>query len=74
MSSLKPVKLYLAILLTAVTLTATPLHAQGCTQCRDNTAATPPATRRAYRKAIALLTITATSIFTASVLLIRRSN
>jgi hypothetical protein len=49
------------------------LHAQGCTQCRDNAAATPPATRRAYRNAIALLAITATGIFTGTVLMLRRS-
>jgi hypothetical protein len=51
----------------------TSLHAQGCTQCRDNAAATPPATRRAYRNAIALLTLTAATIFTTTVLILRRS-
>ncbi len=30
-------------------------RAQGCTQCRDNTAATPLATQHAYRNAIMLL-------------------
>ena len=31
---------------------APPLHAQGCAQCQDNTAATPPKTQAAYRHAI----------------------
>jgi len=47
--------------------------AQGCTQCRDNTAATPPATRQAYRRAIALMTLTAGGIFLAGVVLVRRN-
>jgi len=72
------VKLRLALFLAAATLViasaSAPLHAQGCSQCRDNAAATPPATRRAYRNAIALLTITATGIFTGAVFLLRRSN
>ena len=46
---------------------------QGCTQCRDNTAATPPATRRAYRHAIILMTVTGGGLFIASVALLRRN-
>lgn len=34
---------------------AVPGYAQGCAQCRDNTAATPLATQHAYRNAIMLL-------------------
>jgi hypothetical protein len=48
------------------------LHAQGCAQCRDNTAATPPATQRAYRHAIILMTVTAGGIFIATLALFKR--
>src|SRR5258708_15246419 len=51
------------ILFTALTLSPPPAHPQGCTQCLDNTAATPPATQRAYRHAILLLTLTAGGLF-----------
>ena len=47
-------------------------HAQGCTQCRDNTAATPPATQRAYRHAIILMAIAASGIFLGTVVLLKR--
>ncbi|HEX3969093.1 MAG TPA: copper resistance protein CopC [Edaphobacter sp.] len=56
----------------ALLLTAPPLHAQGCTQCLDNTAATPPATRRAYRHAIILLTLTAGGLFATTLILFKR--
>lgn len=46
--------------------------AQGCTQCRDNAAATPPATQRAYRHAIILLTVTAGVLFVGTVTMLRR--
>jgi hypothetical protein len=47
-------------------------HAQGCTQCRDNTAATPPTTQRAYRHAITLMAIAASGIFLGTVVLLKR--
>jgi hypothetical protein len=47
-------------------------HAQGCTQCLDNTAATPPATQRAYRRAIILLTLTAGGLFATTLILFKR--
>lgn len=47
--------------------------AQGCTQCRDNTAATPPATQLAYRHAIELMTGAAGLLFAGTVLILRRS-
>jgi hypothetical protein len=50
-----------------------PLLAQGCTQCQDNTAATPPRTQAAYRHAIILLTVTAGSLFAGTLFLFRRS-
>lgn len=52
--------------------TAPPLRAQGCTQCLDNTAATPPATQRAYRHAIILLTLTAGGLFASTLIVFKR--
>jgi len=50
-----------------------PIHAQGCAQCRDNAAATSPTTQRAYRRAIILLTSTASALFFSTVGLLRRN-
>jgi hypothetical protein len=62
------------IALVAVVLAIAPFaHTQGCTQCRDNTAATPPATQRAYRNAIILMATTAGGLFLTTVALLRRS-
>jgi hypothetical protein len=60
------------IAITALTLTPAPAHPQGCTQCLDNTAATPPATQRAYRRAILLLTLTAGGLFATTLALFKR--
>ena len=57
----------------ALALTANPLRAQGCTQCRDNLAATQPATQRAYRHAIILMSGAAGSLFLATVFLLKRN-
>lgn len=59
--------LTLGFTLALALIAPVPANAQGCAQCRDNTAATPPATQRAYRRAIILLTITAGGIFLAAV-------
>lgn len=48
-------------------------HAQGCAQCQDNAAATPPETQAAYRHAILLLISTAVLLFLAGVALLRRN-
>ncbi|HWZ51047.1 MAG TPA: hypothetical protein VNW54_06250 [Granulicella sp.] len=70
---LSPPRLLLLTALAAVFLAlSAPAHAQGCTQCRDNTAATPPGTQAAYRHAIVLLAATACGIFAGSVLLLKR--
>jgi hypothetical protein len=61
-----------ALLLAAALSLCSPAHAQGCAQCRDNAAGTPPATQRAYRNAIILLTLTASGLFVATVSLLRR--
>jgi hypothetical protein len=47
-------------------------YGQGCSQCRDSTAATPPATQRAYRRAIMLMTLTGSGVFVATVWMLRR--
>ena len=62
------------ILLAATILIPHPAHAQGCTQCRDNAAATPPATQRAYRHAIILLLVTGGSLFAATVTILKRNS
>ena len=60
------------VLLTSLLTSPFPLHAQGCTQCQDNTAATSPATQRAYRNAIILMTVTAGGLFVGTLFLFRR--
>jgi hypothetical protein len=59
-------------LFIALTLSHPPAHAQGCAQCLDNTAASPPATQRAYRRAIILLTLTAGGLFATTLALFKR--
>jgi hypothetical protein len=70
MGSAKAITLALALFLC--TLVSTPAHAQGCTQCLDNTAATPPKTQAAYRHAIILLTLTAGGLFVTTLALFKR--
>jgi len=67
--------LYLAVLapILAAFLATSPARAQGCTQCQDNTAATPPKTQAAYRHAIILLTGTASTVFLGSLFLFKRN-
>ncbi len=48
-------------------------HPQGCTQCRDNTAATSPATQSAYREAILFLAGSASTIFLATLYILKRN-
>jgi hypothetical protein len=48
-------------------------YGQGCTQCQDNAAATPPQTQAAYRHAILLLVVAAGGIFAGTVVMLRRS-
>ena len=65
-------RLWRTALITTILAIAPSLHAQGCTQCLDNTATTPPATQRAYRHAIILLTLTAGGIFVTTLALFKR--
>lgn len=46
---------------------------QGCAQCLDSTRATPPAVQAAYRHAIILLGGFGATLFTAGVLILRRT-
>ena len=69
---MKSSRLWRAALFAVILITATSAHPQGCTQCLDNTAATPPATQRAYRRAIILLTLTAGGLFATTLALFKR--
>jgi hypothetical protein len=71
MGSRRAAALNLALILSPLLLPP-PLHAQGCSQCRDNTAATPPATQAAYRHAILMMVITAGSLFLTTVIILKR--
>ena len=62
----------LSLLLLTLLLSVPTAHPQGCTQCRDNTAATPPATQRAYRHAIVLLAFGAAGFFVATLAILKR--
>jgi hypothetical protein len=61
----------LAVALLLSLAASTPLHAQGCTQCRDNLAATPPRTQTAYRRAIILMAVAASGIFLGTLVLLK---
>jgi hypothetical protein len=62
-----------AVFFLVLTLTTKTAYAQGCTQCRDNTAATSPATQRAYRHAIALMASAAGGFFLVTLAMMKRS-
>jgi len=62
----------LVLTLLLYTLLSPLLHAQGCAQCQDNTAATAPRTQAAYRHAIILLTLTAGGLFIGTLALFKR--
>lgn len=47
-------------------------YGQGCSQCRDSTAAAPMATQRAYRRAIVMMTLTGSGVFVGTVWMLRR--
>ena len=64
--------LFCALSLSVLLLTPSSTPAQGCAQCRDNTAAAPPATQRAYRHAIVLLAVAGGGLFAATIMLFKR--
>ena len=67
-----PLLLSAVIFSTIVIFSATPASAQGCSQCAQAVGQTPPATRAAYRRAIAVMVLAGTGVFTAGVLTLRR--
>jgi hypothetical protein len=60
------------LLIAAVLAIAPSARPQGCTQCQDNTAATPPKTQAAYRHAIIFMTVTAGSLFLGTLVVLKR--
>jgi hypothetical protein len=58
--------------LVGVLLLGTAAYGQGCTQCRDSTAAAPPATQRAYRRAIVMMMVAGCGVFLGTVWMVRR--
>jgi hypothetical protein len=65
---------WIAVLILTLALLPIPVSAQGCTQCRDNTASTSPATQRAYRRAIVLMSSTAATFFVVTLILFKRQS
>jgi len=64
----------LSALLLVLMIVGIPLaYSQGCAQCRDNAAATPPQTQAAYRHAIVLLGGAAALLFAGTLILIKRN-
>ncbi len=51
---------------------STRLEAQGCSQCLDQTRATPPSVQAGYRHAIELMAGAGVALFAAGVWLLRR--
>ena len=58
--------------LVGVLLIGTAAYGQGCSQFRDSTAATPPVTQRAYRRAISLMMVGGGGVFLGTVWMLRR--
>jgi hypothetical protein len=65
-------RLTLTLIACAAFCLTPPAHAQGCTQCRDNAAATSPQTQAAYRHAIILMTGTASTLFLTTLVIFKR--
>ena len=57
------------LLMLALTL---PIHAQGCSLCRDTTAGSAPHVRQSLRRAILILGLPAGSIFLGILVLARK--
>jgi len=67
-------RFYLSIVAFLVLAISSPVHAQGCSQCRDNVKQTPPHVQAAYRHAIVLLGGVAAMIFTGTLIIIKRNS
>ncbi|GAC1415458.1 MAG: hypothetical protein NVSMB62_03170 [Acidobacteriaceae bacterium] len=61
-----------ALIVAAMLVAAPNAHAQGCAQCRDNTAATLPSTQRAYVHAIEFMSAAATMLFAGVLIVFKR--
>ena len=61
-----------AVIFVALALPSRDASAQGCAQCKDNTAAMPASTQAGYRHAILLLAGAGCAIFLAGTSLLRR--
>lgn len=61
------------VALSAMLAAGSNASAQGCAQCRDNTAATSPATQRAYVHAIEGMSGAATLLFIGVLVVFRRN-
>jgi hypothetical protein len=59
-------------LVAVLLLGVTAAYGQGCAQCRDNTAAAPPAAQRAYRRAIVMMMVAGSGVFLGTVWMLRR--
>jgi hypothetical protein len=73
MRALRLSTVIVVLMIAAALLTGRPAHAQGCAQCQDNTAATTPATQRAYRRAIFLMTGAGATLFLTTLFLFKRN-
>jgi hypothetical protein len=69
---MKQAHLLRILLIAAIFSIAPSARPQGCTQCQDNTAATPPKTQAAYRHAIIFMTVTASGLFLGTLVLLKR--
>ncbi len=49
-----------------------PIDAQGCSQCREAVGQAPARTQAAYRRAIALMVVAGSGIFTAALFTLKR--
>ncbi len=51
---------------------AIPAHPQGCSQCRDAVGQTPARTQSAYRNAILLMVLAGATVFSVTVITLKR--
>ena len=51
---------------------ASPAHAQGCSQCAEAVGQTPIRTQTAYRRAIIVLVLAGSTVFTGALIALRR--
>ncbi len=64
--------LRIALSLTLLLAPASLLHAQGCSECREQVGQAPMRTQIAYRRAIVLMVVAGGGVFAAGVVAMRR--